>query len=88
MDVRKGEMLLCCRDLKGPTRHLHVAVQQVLTTLCVRVQQVLEKDGVRGLLFRGLSTKILANGMQARRFACPVVAVLDAIIVQPLGILL
>jgi hypothetical protein len=32
------------------------------------VQMVLAKDGVSGLFFRGLGTKILSNGMQGLLF--------------------
>lgn len=32
------------------------------------VQMVLAKDGVSGLMFRGLGTKILSNGMQGLLF--------------------
>ena len=31
-------------------------------------RQILEKDGLAGLLFRGLGTKILSNGLQAMLF--------------------
>lgn len=32
------------------------------------VQMVLAKDGVTGLMFRGLGTKIISNGMQGLLF--------------------
>jgi hypothetical protein len=35
---------------------------------CAHLQLVLAKDGVTGLLFRGLGTKILSNGMQGLMF--------------------
>jgi hypothetical protein len=41
-------------------------VQDVQTS--IPVQMVLAKDGVTGLMFRGLGTKILSNGMQGLLF--------------------
>jgi hypothetical protein len=35
---------------------------------CKCVQLVIAKDGVTGLFFRGLGTKILSNGMQGLLF--------------------
>ena len=32
------------------------------------VQQIIEKDGVSGLFFRGLGTKVASNGVQAMLF--------------------
>jgi hypothetical protein len=42
--------------------------QAPLETEIVCVQLVLAKDGVTGLFFRGLGTKILSNGMQGLLF--------------------
>jgi hypothetical protein len=33
------------------------------------VKNVIEESGIRGLMFRGLETKILANGMQGILFS-------------------
>ena len=33
------------------------------------INNVIEKDGVKGLFFRGLKTRILANGLQSSMFA-------------------
>ena len=33
------------------------------------VSTIIKKDGVRGLMFRGLETKILANGLQGILFS-------------------
>lgn len=33
------------------------------------VRMVIEKDGVQGLFFRGLKTKIIANGLQGLLFS-------------------
>jgi hypothetical protein len=41
----------------------------VNVTYVAAVQQVLREDGVKGLLFRGLGTKILANGLQGMLFS-------------------
>ncbi|KAL1498496.1 hypothetical protein AB1Y20_013821 [Prymnesium parvum] len=51
-------------------RVLKTTRQTSSTTITYKeaLQQVLERDGWRGLLFRGLQTRLIANGLQAATF--------------------
>lgn len=60
----------CSDTVSNSVRVLKTATQTALkpTSYLDAAQSIVAADGVRGLLFRGLSTKILSNGLQAMLF--------------------